>query len=62
MDLRESVGSAGRLLPEKEFTWETAWKKLDFVFELITDSWNGNKNLKLKIVDMCPAQGDKINA
>jgi hypothetical protein len=29
-DLRGSVGKAGRLLLEKEFTWETAWKKLDF--------------------------------
>jgi len=29
-DLRESLGAAGRLLLEKEFTWETAWKKLDF--------------------------------
>jgi glycosyltransferase involved in cell wall biosynthesis len=30
MDLRQWVGAAGRLLLEKEFTWETAWKKLDF--------------------------------
>ena len=29
-DLRERVGTAGRLLLEKEFTWEMAWKKLDF--------------------------------
>jgi glycosyltransferase involved in cell wall biosynthesis len=29
-DLRERLGMAGRLLLEKEFTWETAWKKLDF--------------------------------
>jgi glycosyltransferase involved in cell wall biosynthesis len=29
-DLRESLGAAGRLLLEKEFTWERAWKKLDF--------------------------------
>ena len=29
-ELRERVGAAGRLLLEKEFTWETAWKKLDF--------------------------------
>jgi len=29
-DLRQRVGAAGRLLLEKEFTWETAWKKLDF--------------------------------
>ena len=29
-DLRWKLGSAGRLLLEKEFTWETAWKKLDF--------------------------------
>jgi hypothetical protein len=29
-ELRQSVGKAGRLLLEKEFTWETAWKKLDF--------------------------------
>jgi glycosyltransferase involved in cell wall biosynthesis len=29
-DLRQTVGAAGRLLLEKEFTWETAWKKLDF--------------------------------
>jgi len=28
--LRQEIGSAGRLLLEKEFTWETAWKKLDF--------------------------------
>jgi glycosyltransferase involved in cell wall biosynthesis len=27
-DLRQSVGAAGRLLLEKEFTWETAWKTL----------------------------------
>jgi hypothetical protein len=30
MELRRRIGSAGRLLLEKEFTWETAWKKLDF--------------------------------
>jgi glycosyltransferase involved in cell wall biosynthesis len=30
MELRRSIGSAGRLLLEKEFTWETAWKMLDF--------------------------------
>jgi len=29
-DLRRKVGWAGRLLLEKEFTWETAWKNLDF--------------------------------
>jgi glycosyltransferase involved in cell wall biosynthesis len=29
-DLRQSLGAAGRLLLEQEFTWETAWKKLDF--------------------------------
>jgi glycosyltransferase involved in cell wall biosynthesis len=29
-DLRHTIGNAGRLLLEKEFTWETAWKKLDF--------------------------------
>ena len=29
-NLRQSLGSAGRLLLEKEFTWETAWKSLDF--------------------------------
>lgn len=29
-ELRRKMGSAGRLLLEKEFTWETAWKKLDF--------------------------------
>jgi glycosyltransferase involved in cell wall biosynthesis len=29
-ELRQRIGSAGRLLLEKEFTWETAWKKLDF--------------------------------
>jgi glycosyltransferase involved in cell wall biosynthesis len=29
-DLRQSLGAAGRLLLEKEFTWETAWEKLDF--------------------------------
>jgi glycosyltransferase involved in cell wall biosynthesis len=28
-ELRQEIGSAGRLLLEKEFTWETAWKKLD---------------------------------
>jgi glycosyltransferase involved in cell wall biosynthesis len=27
---RIEIGKAGRLLLEKEFTWETAWKKLDF--------------------------------
>jgi glycosyltransferase involved in cell wall biosynthesis len=29
-DLGVSLGNAGRLLLEKEFTWETAWTKLDF--------------------------------
>lgn len=29
-DLRVRIGTAGRLLQEKEFTWETSWKKLDF--------------------------------
>jgi glycosyltransferase involved in cell wall biosynthesis len=29
-ELRQRIGNAGRLLLEKEFTWETAWKKLDF--------------------------------
>jgi glycosyltransferase involved in cell wall biosynthesis len=29
-ELRSKLGEAGRLLLEKEFTWETAWKKLDF--------------------------------
>uniref|UniRef100_Q01T64 Glycosyl transferase, group 1 n=1 Tax=Solibacter usitatus (strain Ellin6076) TaxID=234267 RepID=Q01T64_SOLUE len=29
-ELRQKIGNAGRLLLEKEFTWETAWKKLDF--------------------------------
>jgi glycosyltransferase involved in cell wall biosynthesis len=29
-ELRERLGMAGRLLLEKEFTWGTAWKKLDF--------------------------------
>jgi polysaccharide biosynthesis protein PslH len=29
-ELRRSLGNAGRLLLEKEFTWETAWKKLTF--------------------------------
>ncbi len=28
--LRENLGQAGRLLLEKEFTWERAWQKLDF--------------------------------
>jgi len=28
--LRQSLGDAGRSLLEKEFTWEAAWKKLDF--------------------------------
>jgi glycosyltransferase involved in cell wall biosynthesis len=28
--LRDDLGAAGRLLLEKEFTWETAWKKLEF--------------------------------
>jgi len=28
--LRESLGANGRLLLEKEFTWEKVWKKLDF--------------------------------
>jgi hypothetical protein len=30
IELRQRVGAAGRLLLEKEFSWETAWKKLDF--------------------------------
>jgi glycosyltransferase involved in cell wall biosynthesis len=29
-ELRHNLGNAGRLLLEKEFTWETAWQKLDF--------------------------------
>jgi glycosyltransferase involved in cell wall biosynthesis len=29
-DFRQRVGSAGRLLLEKEFTWEAAWKSLTF--------------------------------
>jgi glycosyltransferase involved in cell wall biosynthesis len=29
-DLRSKLGMAGRLLLEKEFTWETAWLKLNF--------------------------------
>jgi glycosyltransferase involved in cell wall biosynthesis len=29
-ELARSLGLAGRLLLEKEFTWETAWKMLDF--------------------------------
>jgi glycosyltransferase involved in cell wall biosynthesis len=28
-ELRRKIGSAGRALLEKEFTWESAWKKLD---------------------------------
>jgi glycosyltransferase involved in cell wall biosynthesis len=28
--LRRQIGAAGRLLLEKEFTWETVWAKLDF--------------------------------
>ena len=28
--LRQGFGSAGRLLLEKEFTWQAAWKKLNF--------------------------------
>jgi glycosyltransferase involved in cell wall biosynthesis len=29
-DLRDRLGEAGRLLLDKEFTWETAWQTLDF--------------------------------
>lgn len=29
--LRRELGSAGRLLLEREFTWEKAWEKLDFL-------------------------------
>jgi polysaccharide biosynthesis protein PslH len=29
-DMRCKIARAGRLLLEKEFTWETAWEKLDF--------------------------------
>ena len=29
-DLRESLAGAGRLLLEKEFTWEEAWRHLAF--------------------------------
>jgi glycosyltransferase involved in cell wall biosynthesis len=29
-ELGEKLGAAGRLLLEKEFTWEAAWKKLPF--------------------------------
>ena len=28
-EIREKLGTAGRLLLEKEFTWEVAWKSLD---------------------------------
>jgi len=28
-DLRRQLGQAGRMLFESEFTWETAWRKLD---------------------------------
>jgi glycosyltransferase involved in cell wall biosynthesis len=28
-DLRQKLGRAGRLLVEKEFSWEAAWKKLE---------------------------------
>jgi len=29
-DQRYAIGHAGRSLLDKEFTWETAWRKLDF--------------------------------
>ncbi len=29
-ELRDRVGKAGRLLMEKEFTWEIAWQNLEF--------------------------------
>jgi glycosyltransferase involved in cell wall biosynthesis len=29
-ETRQKLGNAGRLLLEKEFTWETCWKSLDF--------------------------------
>jgi glycosyltransferase involved in cell wall biosynthesis len=29
-DLRESVGNSGRMMLEKEFTWESAWAGVDF--------------------------------
>jgi len=29
-ELRQMIGARGRLLLEKEFTWVTAWKMLDF--------------------------------
>jgi glycosyltransferase involved in cell wall biosynthesis len=29
-NLREDLGRRGRLLLEQEFTWETAWRRLDF--------------------------------
>jgi glycosyltransferase involved in cell wall biosynthesis len=29
-ELRQQLGQSGRMLLEKEFTWGTAWKKLDF--------------------------------
>jgi glycosyltransferase involved in cell wall biosynthesis len=29
-ELRQDLGRSGRLLLEKEFTWETAWARLDF--------------------------------
>jgi hypothetical protein len=29
-ELRQRLAAAGRLLLEKEFTWEAAWKNLDF--------------------------------
>ena len=30
LELRQKIGGAGRRLLEKEFTWESAWKMLDF--------------------------------
>jgi glycosyltransferase involved in cell wall biosynthesis len=29
-DLRSELATAGRLLLDKEFTWETVWRNLDF--------------------------------
>jgi hypothetical protein len=30
---RERIGAAGRRLYEEQYTWQTAWKALDGIFE-----------------------------
>lgn len=37
---------------EKLKIWQREWKKIDLIFDISEDSWMGNKNLMLKVVDI----------